>query len=564
MASRARSRSKNITPSSDSDPHLIRRSARQAERQEHRETLEQEQDEDKEQHGPYPNNHQKRQRQRRRKRYREEEGDEHEHEQDRPQPQQMTASSYEMPPPASPVKRRAGQQTELPDKKLPPKSGLLIPRRGTRRDDRQVSLPSVTTNPSYLDDESHVGTHYGTQYSENQRMYGNHAVPYLAANTAVTAPPTIEGSITETHRQLHSSGVGHVGLGPAYVPIYAGTTQATEPEAGDDPIKRASHIRLMKSFLPRLKDAADDLQRHLAARRDETWSHELEGFRYFLHLYRKHYVKNHLPLYIDIDHALTTMGLDGPSLASLEAGRILSAANLVTLLDDISALTTLPDIALEKLQVWDMNFPAAFQPYAADGSRVMDGTVFDVALQIRTERSIETLRRHSGNNISLFAYIAAVFCGIESVQSAAEMTSLLDREDGVSPFKTFVSLDLDDRLQEIFHQRCSAQVKNICAMLSDDDPESSLARLAISFPRSAFLENVRSWAQATYDSTKDLIDGVPPRARSPGLFVGDNESQAAGQLQPQPQSVGRVQSHNPFGEVVVHYPIVRANPAANE
>lgn len=313
-----------------------------------------------------------------------------------------------------------------------------------------------------------------------------------------------------------------------------------QSEDNDTPGRKMARSRLMKTLLQRLFAASDDLRNHLLKESsDEAWELEHEFYLQAFNTYLANYAEG--DNFIDPDYVLSRLGASEDSHTWFTASRVVSAANVVSLLDDIAALDPETDDALHYLQRWDQIFPEFFFPRREPSQPYWMAThdTFEHALQIRTQLLIATLRKFDGPEFDPLTLVANIFCSDGA--SAEDLRKHLQGVDGSVRLKNVGGYDFDGPVDDWLRERYNSQLQRVCLLLSDEEGNSSLARLREDHPFDVFADGLGIWAHTCFDEIKSALEPE----QSSAMFVT-----------PEP-SLGR---ESQFGSEEVSQPIIRAPP----
>lgn len=298
----------------------------------------------------------------------------------------------------------------------------------------------------------------------------------------------------------------------------------------------------MKTLLQRLFSASDDLRNHLLNPRggDETWEVELESYRQAFATYQANYAD--ADNFIDPTYVLSRLGAPEGSPVWYTASKVVSAANIAVLLDDLTTLHPDAEDILNCLQRWDQIFPLYFFPEKESGQPdwMTSQDSFDHALQIRTQLLISTLRKFDGPEYDPFTLVANIFCSHGTRPD--EVRKFLNGDDGSLQLKSLAGIDLNGEEDDWLRERYVSQLQSLCFLLADEKGvPNNLAQLRADHPFNPFADGLGHWAHTCFEEIKAAMQAAPSSA----LFG------SAGQ-----GSVGGSQ----FDSQGISQPIVRAPP----
>lgn len=293
-------------------------------------------------------------------------------------------------------------------------------------------------------------------------------------------------------------------------------------------------------LLQRLFTASDDLRNHLlSVSDDETWEVELESYQQAFATYQANYAES--DNFIDPAYVLSRLGTPEGSHVWYTASKVVSAANVASLLDDLAAIDAEAEDTLHYLQRWDQIFPRFFFPRIEPGQPdwMASHNTFEHALQIRTQLLIATLLKFDGPEFDPFTLVANIFCGDGT--SPDDVRKFLDRDDGSIRLKSLAGIDFDGPQDDWLRGRYSSQLQSLCFLLSDEAGMPNLAPLKENHPFNSFADGLRHWAHSCFEEIKAAMQPLHPSA----MFTT-----------PEAPSVGGSQ----FNSDAVSQPIIRAPP----
>lgn len=320
-----------------------------------------------------------------------------------------------------------------------------------------------------------------------------------------------------------------------------GTPQRAESiisyETVDTPGRKAARARLMKAMLPRFFVASDDFFEHLC--KDpvdvEIWEAERQGFKDAFNAYRKHFVSDITEPIVDHNFVLDTMKLERSAPSFSNAFNIISAANLVSLLDDISV--TDPEDFLPLLQEWDSVFPEFFvSPESGNNDRETNEQIIDQVLMIRTQLSIFTLRYCKNNSQAPFhplEQIAKIWCDGDA--SAEAIEALANNKDAVQ-LKPIAAADAE--AASLARERNFTRFNSLCKMLPKEPIQGDnldLAEFYQLYPVEEFVQNLRAFVTTSFTHIRTALTQAPWAGRdvASSLAPSDAASRVGSQIRSQ-------------------------------
>ncbi|KAJ4298489.1 hypothetical protein N0V88_003519 [Collariella sp. IMI 366227] len=384
-----------------------------------------------------------------------------------------------------------------------------VARRGTRRDGRASSVGSINS---------------------------------IAPTTAFSSQPeprNIEGP--GTHRVTPARAFG--------TPRRAASVMSRE----ETPSQRAARTRLMNFMLDRLFTASDDLFVHLCSDRmdPEMWDAERLGFRDAFEVYRSHYVPDPSSPVVDLAFVAAMMRLNETSPAWHKASRVVSAANLATLLDDLTALHQ--EDLLPLLQEWDSCFPDSFitedirdtgRNVSSETRNLVENLIIQT-LDIRTHLSVSTyLKLHAdqSNPSKPIEEVAKLWCsGNPSIEAV---------QDFLNGNKDAVHLKVgawpDPGAADLDSQWTGTRFNAVFSLLlSEADPQ----RIYETFSLDNFVGGLRELVKTCFGKIKDAVRQEYSAGRDHSLPLGasDPGSRADSQIRSQLDTDAVAQAYNRTG-----------------
>lgn len=267
-------------------------------------------------------------------------------------------------------------------------------------------------------------------------------------------------------------------------------------EVIEPPSRKVGRAKLMHRMLPRFFTASDDLFAHLSIETadPETWDTERRGFKNIFDAYRTHYVSDISQPVVDPAFVVDTMRYDGASSLSSSVFKIVSAANLTSLLDEIS---TLHD-RLPLLQVWDSTFPEYFVPEDHKNDRETNEQILDQALMIRTHLSLCTLQKlqESPTPFHPFEQVARIWC--DGVVSAEAVEAFLGDNKDALQLKLIPGMDHPETAT-LARDRIVGRFRAICSLLHNQPTQDEIDDI---YPFDEFVNNLRDFVRAYFAKIK--------------------------------------------------------------
>lgn len=269
--------------------------------------------------------------------------------------------------------------------------------------------------------------------------------------------------------------------------------------AADTPSKIAGRTRLMAGMLPRLLAASEDLFAQLCAGQEdpEMWEVERQGYKAPFDAYRSHFVLDVSSPVVDAGFVADSMRLDRSSEEAARVFRIMSAANLASLLDEITQIDAHRDVLdlLPLFQEWDAVFPDSFLGAPSDTiGNDMSGEIIEHILMIRTQLSIFTLEKLKTDSTTSFhplECVARIWCDGD-VSGDMVHAFLSNNKDGLQ-LKPI--LDADSEAATLAGDRAATRFDSICKMLPNEQVDGynlDLTPIHELYPLDEFLANLRT------------------------------------------------------------------------
>ncbi|KAL1871975.1 hypothetical protein VTK73DRAFT_1805 [Phialemonium thermophilum] len=408
-----------------------------------------------------------------------------------------------MPPPPQPSARATrslrsqSKETELHGE---------IARRGTRPDPRGRSVGSVTSTK---------GTGTEIDFSEFAE--------------------------TQTHNLSTVHEVGGETIQVQYETVSPRPrSSVARSDINDTPGKKLARAKLMRTFLPRLFHASDEVQSHLLLPdHDEDWEVRLEVYAPVFTAYQSRYADS--DSFISERYVLSQIDEPEGSAGRIYASRVVAAANIAALLLDL--FETDEENVLNFLQRIDQIFPMYFFPEQEPGREewMTNHDTFDLALAVRTQLLIATLHRFQefhgeqydplllATNIFVSDSVNNIFIS-GSVNPEEVRQALSENDDGSLHFRSLAGVDLNSNLESDerawLRRRYRAQFKALFDALSQENSGSALAQLDQDFPFAEFSRDLKAWAHACFHELKAHLQ---PRQASEGIAESQYDSQGVSQ-----------------------------------
>ncbi|KAK4242034.1 hypothetical protein C8A03DRAFT_40603 [Achaetomium macrosporum] len=288
----------------------------------------------------------------------------------------------------------------------------------------------------------------------------------------------------------------------------------TSSIADETPSRKSVRERLMSKMLPRLFSASDDLFVHLCSDRTvdaEIWEAERKALREAFDTYRVHYNVRSSDPAVDPTFVANVMQLDTASPSWQRVSRVILAANLTELLDDVTFMSRQDD-TLSRLQTWDSCFLDAF---AGDGpgtwDKEMKETIIEQVLMIRTQLSIftlEKLMRDSTEPFHPYQKVAKIWCdGNVSVET---VESFLGNNRETLQFKPVMRADSE--VDTLARERAATRFTSICRLLPDqvvEGRELDLNGIREEYPFGDFEDSLRAFVTNCFMKTKEALHHAP-------------------------------------------------------
>ncbi|KAL2180772.1 uncharacterized protein P884DRAFT_311500 [Thermothelomyces heterothallicus CBS 202.75] len=380
------------------------------------------------------------------------------------------------PPPASSAKGPRGQ-TEV-----------VVPRRGTRRG--APNLRVCSTSRGTLIDPKLTRSDVPSQRAAPGRAFG----------TPGPAPSVVSSAVEDT------------------------------------PSRRAAREQVMRAMLSRLFIAADDYFNH--TRSDQTdlemWELEQDAYKDVFDAHRRYYVVDDTVPFVDFAFVADTMRLDKKSTLWHKAFKVVSAANLAILLDELT-LVKQEDL-LPRLQAWHSAFPGFFIAEGSDNTaHARSEQVIEQALLIRMQLSIATLeilKKDSRVPFNPLEEVAKIWCDGDVSPEAIE--AFLGNNDDAIQLKPIAPTDFE--VAALDRDRNANRFRSLCVLLPKHPVEGhdlDLTQLQDTYPLKDFLDTLRGFVEACFGNIKASLQHdfahSDPTSRAESQIRYQLEADAMGQ-----------------------------------
>lgn len=281
------------------------------------------------------------------------------------------------------------------------------------------------------------------------------------------------------------------------------------------PSRKLAQQRVQARLLSRLLAASDDFFDHLSLRgfSSDEEDFELTTYRALFEQHRSSYVRDASDLVIRLEDVELSVGVAHGSPTWLEVCRIVSAANLTTLTDELVLVSDSIDDRLNLLRTWEFVFPHCLLPPAVvsyDELGMED--VAEQVLDLRTQLLLLTLRKlqDSGSReLRPLEQVSNVFLPDGSLVS--DFQGLLAHDDGSLRFRHTVGLDFDGAgwLRDLYVTRLRAIGNGI----PDAAIPFDIRSLEEHFPFDGFRDSLLGFAALCY--AKNRAAQQPQEAQYP-------------------------------------------------
>lgn len=318
-------------------------------------------------------------------------------------------------------------------------------------------------------------------------------------------------------------------------PIRAASTIASEID--ETPSRKVGRAKLMNRMLPRLFTASDELFTHLCTDTadPEMWEIERRGFKNIFDVYRAHYVPDISNPVVDPNFVVNTMRFDAASSLSNSVFKIVSAANLTSLLDEISPIHQLDLLPL--LQGWDSTFPEYFVPEDFDNNdSSTNEQIIEQALMIRTQLSIFTLRKlqESATPFHPYEQVAKIWCDGDVSVEAVE-AFLAGNKDALQ-LKPIPAMEHSEAAS-LARERNDRRFVSLCTMLRNQPVlgfNLDLSDIDQNYPFDEFVDNLRTFVRTCFGKIKASLQQGSSASQNPlALPPSEGTSRADSQIRSQ-------------------------------
>ena len=293
----------------------------------------------------------------------------------------------------------------------------------------------------------------------------------------------------------------------------------------------------MNSMLMRLFTASDDLVNQLCSdpADAEIWEAERTGFKVVFEPYRSHFLRDAVDPVVDPDFVTDSMRLGRATEMWDKAVRVVSAANLASLLYEITPIGHSDPLPL--LQSWDPVFPDFFIGAPSDNDLEMTEQVIEQVLMIRTHLSIFTLERLQRDAPVPFhpiEQVARIWCdGHVSVEA---VEAFLGGNTDALQLKPIARAESE--AAGLARDRNATRFLSICSMLPNQLVEGyglDLSPVHETYPLEEFVDNLRAFAKTCFARIKTLLL-QEPSAAARDAFLAFAASNAASRAESQMRS----------------------------
>lgn len=325
-----------------------------------------------------------------------------------------------------------------------------------------------------------------------------------------------------------------------------------------------AQARVLKIFLPRLFDAADDLQAHLYSSADDgAWLAEYKAYVGAFDHFRRHYS---IDTFINEADVMEKIGAMIGTPLAYSTSRSISAANIASFLDDINRFRTSPlqpNEVLAALQSWDDAFPTKFVPRREPNQpRWMDeSNDFTLAVELRTQTMIYTLECYPDQDELLLTH--NVWCIRGEPSPRPELLAFLEgQDDGTVTLKDLAGLDMNQEQNRHYRDQYTARIQVVWSLLASGNRASVLAGLKKNFAIEPLMHRLRQWGHLLFKQVQAAMDA---RDHTP-VFRGyeATPSQLASQVGDSQVGLSQAESESQVDPLIFSQPLVRASPGPNE
>ncbi|KAK3311422.1 uncharacterized protein B0T15DRAFT_427600 [Chaetomium strumarium] len=317
--------------------------------------------------------------------------------------------------------------------------------------------------------------------------------------------------------------------GPDAFSEHSGVAPPSSSMADETQSRKSVRERLMSKMLPRLFTASDDYFTHLCSDRTvdpEIWGMERRALQEAFQSYLAQYLISIGDPVVDPNFVANTLQMDIASPSWQGVSRIILAANLTRLLDDVTSMGE-EDDTLALLQVWDSWFLNAF---AGDGpgawDKEMKETIIEQVLMIRTQLSIftlEKLMRDSTEPFHPYEEVARIWCegnvSVEAVESfLGNNRETLQLRPVMGPYS---EVDI------LAKERAATRFTSICRLLPDQVVQGrglDLHGIREEYPFSDFEDRLRGFVKNCFLQTRDAFHQGPSSAGAAAWPVASSDA----------------------------------------
>jgi len=180
----------------------------------------------------------------------------------------------------------------------------------------------------------------------------------------------------------------------AYSTSWVGGARHSSMSVAESPGHARARSKVMRKFLPKLKDASEQLVAHILARDDmerEEWDQERLIYKAEFRQQRGYYMSDDGATVADVVDVTTRIGVQRPEPLWFAVTQIVSMANIAFLLDEITLVH--PDHKLAVLQIAEAIYPQHCIVQDSAGQSIHDNEqIVSQVLDIRTQLLLHTLR----------------------------------------------------------------------------------------------------------------------------------------------------------------------------
>ncbi len=300
----------------------------------------------------------------------------------------------------------------------------------------------------------------------------------------------------------------------------------------------------MSSMLMRFFTASDDLVNQLCSNVDdaEMWEELRTGYKGAFDTYRSHFLRNTTDPLVDPDFVIDSMRLVRGTEMYDKVVRVVSAANLASILFEITPIGH--DDLLPLLQAWDPVFPDFFIGAPSDSNDIeMNEQAIEQDLMIRTQLVIFTLlklQRDATVPFHPIEEVAKIWCdGHVSVEA---VEAFLGGNTDALQLKPIVRAESE--AAALARERNATRFLSICSMLPSQLVEGyslDLSSLHETYPLEEFVNNLGNFAKTCFARIKTLVL-QEPSAAARDAFLAFAASNAASRAEPMAHAFDRGES----------------------